>query len=530
MTPIYLYAPDTALIRHARPVDLIHAMRTRTASQGIEWIPAEDSVLVRAVGIDLRTYLSEVADLINADDLSVAHPATDTDTDTEAEANPAIVTLDVVYDGADLDEVARSCAMGVDQVISMHSQQLYCVAFCGFAPGFGYLTGLPSQLHLPRRPEPRTAVPAGSVAIAAHYSAVYPRESPGGWHLLGTTQTRLFDEHTTPPALLQPGTRVRFHPIRPVIPVRTLARPSVSKERSPSALTARAPADIEIISAGASAIIVDRGRIGFGDIAVGRSGPWSPPDFDLAQRLVGNDARAAGLEIVGGGFQMSVTRAVTVAVTGARGGLSVARHGQSVPVDSYSPIHLGAGAHLVLDQPLSGLRRWLAVRGGVEVDPVLGSRSTDVLAGIGPPPLRAGDHFNIDTFMADPPAVDHVPAPPHDAEGHHVVAIRRGPDADLFGGPGWTRLTSTHYVVSSLSNRVGVRLTSPDTIATPAGGPPPSRPLAVGAVQIPTSGLPVVMGPDHPVTGGYPVLGVLAQPSLAAAWTPGDTVTFIDAD
>jgi KipI family sensor histidine kinase inhibitor len=121
-----------------------------------------------------------------------------------------IVEIAVRYDGADLAEVAHVCSLSVERVISLHSDADYAVSFCGFAPGFAYLTGLPSELHLPRRLSPRTRVPAGSVAIAATYSAVYPRESPGGWHLLGTTKETMWDVTRASPALLQPGMRVRF--------------------------------------------------------------------------------------------------------------------------------------------------------------------------------------------------------------------------------------------------------------------------------------------------------------------------------
>jgi len=122
------------------------------------------------------------------------------------------VTLDVVYDGADLEDVAQACGLRADEVVELHSGTEYTVAFCGFMPGFAYLVGLPSLLQMPRRDTPRTRVPAGSVAIAAEFTGVYPRQSPGGWHLLGRTDTVLWNESRTPPALLPPGTRVRFRP------------------------------------------------------------------------------------------------------------------------------------------------------------------------------------------------------------------------------------------------------------------------------------------------------------------------------
>jgi KipI family sensor histidine kinase inhibitor len=118
----------------------------------------------------------------------------------------SLVEIAVRYDGVDLADVARACSLTVEHVITLHSEAEYEVSFCGFAPGFAYLSGLPREL----RSSPRTRVPAGSVAIAATYSAVYPRESPGGWHLLGTTTANLWDISRDQPALLQPGTRVRF--------------------------------------------------------------------------------------------------------------------------------------------------------------------------------------------------------------------------------------------------------------------------------------------------------------------------------
>lgn len=122
------------------------------------------------------------------------------------------VMVPVRYDGADLEKVARTIGVTTDEVIALHSGVTYDVAFCGFAPGFGYLRGLPDKLHLPRRATPRTRVPAGSVAIASEYSAVYPNVSPGGWHLLGSTDVVLFDPLREPPALLGPGVLVEFEP------------------------------------------------------------------------------------------------------------------------------------------------------------------------------------------------------------------------------------------------------------------------------------------------------------------------------
>lgn len=122
----------------------------------------------------------------------------------------ATVVIPTRYEGPDLDAVAAATGLTTDDVADRHAAAIYRVAFCGFAPGFGYLRGVPDELRLPRHATPRQRVPAGSVAIAAEYTAVYPTASPGGWHLIGRTDRRMFDVHATPPAVLQPGSTVRF--------------------------------------------------------------------------------------------------------------------------------------------------------------------------------------------------------------------------------------------------------------------------------------------------------------------------------
>ena len=123
------------------------------------------------------------------------------------------VVLPVVYDGPDLDLVARTAGLHPDEVVALHSGTEYVVAFCGFAPGFAYLTGLPKPLRQPRLPTPRTSVPAGAVGVAGEFTAAYPRSSPGGWRLIGRTDAVLFDPRRDPPALLSPGDRVRFEAV-----------------------------------------------------------------------------------------------------------------------------------------------------------------------------------------------------------------------------------------------------------------------------------------------------------------------------
>lgn len=192
--------PLAVLVEHppGGPARFADAIRSRHWSGVVDVVPAERTVLVRC---DAPERLAVVADRLTG-----LRPH-----DAESGLRRH-VTIPVVYDGEDLDAVAAGLGLTTDEVAELHHRAEYEVAFCGFAPGFGYLTGLPPQLHLPRRPTPRMRVPAGSVAIAAGYTAVYPSGSPGGWHLIGRTDVVVFDPHRSAPSLLHPGTLVRFEP------------------------------------------------------------------------------------------------------------------------------------------------------------------------------------------------------------------------------------------------------------------------------------------------------------------------------
>jgi 5-oxoprolinase (ATP-hydrolysing) subunit B len=162
-----------------------------------EVVPAARTVLVRVADPDRTAEIGAWLCTL------VPRPATASDV-------AAVVKVPVVYDGEDLDDVASACEMTAAEVVERHSAAEYRCAFIGFAPGFAYLSGLHPSMHLPRRATPRTRVPAGAVAIAAGYSAVYPSESPGGWHLIGRTDVVMWDPRREPPAAIRPGARVRF--------------------------------------------------------------------------------------------------------------------------------------------------------------------------------------------------------------------------------------------------------------------------------------------------------------------------------
>jgi KipI family sensor histidine kinase inhibitor len=181
------------------------ALRADDLAGVVDIVPAARTVLVRCADRETAAAITTWASNVDASATGRDDGRADHD-----EVDRGVVEIPVVYDGVDLDDVARATGLEPDEVIARHTGSSFRVDFCGFAPGFGYLSGLDEALWLPRRSTPRTRVPAGSVAIASEYSAVYPGVSPGGWHLLGTTSTRVWDVDRDPPALLEPGTDVRF--------------------------------------------------------------------------------------------------------------------------------------------------------------------------------------------------------------------------------------------------------------------------------------------------------------------------------
>ncbi len=431
-----------------------------------------------------------------------------------------VVEVDVRYDGEDLDDVAALTGLSPSGVVAAHTAARWTAAFAGFAPGFVYLVGdFPA---VPRRDTPRTAVPAGSVAVGGAYSAVYPRRSPGGWRLLGRTGVALWDAAADPPALVRPGDVVRFRAVREVVHARPVRR---SSRPTPGDVTALdAGPTLTVLDPGPLTLVEDLGRPGLGDLGVAPGGAADRAAARLANRLVGNARTAAVLETVLGGLRLRAERRAVVAIAGAAAHLDVEHaDGGSSSVPAGTPVALAPGDVLRVPLPVTGLRSYLAVRGGVDVPPELGSRSTDLLSGLGPPALAAGGPLLVGAAVAGAVG-DPVPAEAP-AAGRVGVRAVAGPDAGL---PGSEALWDAVWTVSPSSNRVGVRLTGPALPAVTSDARP-SAGVVQGAVQLPPSGGPVVFGPDHPVTGGYPVVAVVVDADLdrLAQLRPGQELRFV---
>jgi len=275
---------------------------------------------------------------------------------------------------------------------------------------------------------------------------------------------------------------------------------------------------IEVLNPGIGSSFQDLGRPGLAHLGVGRSGAADRASHRLANRLLGNDESVATIETCGG-LGLRLHRAATVVVTGAQGAIDV-RNGRAMAVNNVGD--LPAGAEFTVRAPDEGLRYYVAVRGGFDVEPVLGSRSFDTLAALGPR-LQSGDRI----------AIGPDPRTPMTTEwGFHqqlttMIHLYDGPRYDWFTDEAWTLLTSQPYVVSPSGNRVGARLSGPP-LERVAIRELLSEGLVEGAIQVPPDGQPIVMLADHPVTGGYPVIAVVAPEDVAsvAQARPGTVLRF----
>lgn len=294
----------------------------------------------------------------------------------------------------------------------------------------------------------------------------------------------------------------------------------------------------EVESPGPLTLVVDAGRHGWAHLAVTGSGAYDRGAYQRANRYVGNPPGAAALEVLLGGVRLRFDSAATVALTGVQAALQVELPGTNRALDCESTVTLPADCVLDIPPFQRGLRGYLAIRGGWAADSTLGSRSSDTLSGLGPAHVGAGDPIAI---YADTAAF-----PQHDANTAAFLP-RANTDSPvplrLLPGPRSSRYPELHewvlrqqWQVSSASDRIGMRLEPFDRLAAepqaqvPAFSTAPSEPLVRGAVQVPPDGWPVIMGPDHPTTGGYPVVGVVTEHDCdgLAQLRPGQPVLFVD--
>lgn len=274
---------------------------------------------------------------------------------------------------------------------------------------------------------------------------------------------------------------------------------------------------LEVLDPGALSTLQDAGRPGFAHLGVPLCGALDQPAFRLANRLVGNPEDAAVVETTYSGIEVRFAAAATLAVAGAR---CVVDLGGRMGAWG-APVSVRAGTRVRLGPALDGMRSYLAVGGGLEAERTLGSVSTDLLSGIGPAPLRAGDRIGIGPLVAGPIEAEAV-----GERAPAVLRVNLGPRADWFTARALAELDGSRYTVGPDSNRIGLRLHGPPVIRS-TGDELPSEPMVLGAIQVTAAGQPVVFLRDHPTTGGYPVVGVVVESDLpvCAQARPGEQIT-----
>jgi biotin-dependent carboxylase-like uncharacterized protein len=279
--------------------------------------------------------------------------------------------------------------------------------------------------------------------------------------------------------------------------------------------------EVEVVRAGALTLFQDRGRPGFAHLGVPPSGAADPRAYELANRIVGNDPGAAVLEATLFGPTLRFAEWALVAVTGADAGATISGH----PLERGTPAEVPAGALLDLRGCRDGVRAYISVRGGFAVEATLGSCSHDLLTGLGPPPLQDGDLLRVGPEPAKAAHGEAHAVPPPDPEP--TLTIVPGPRDDWFPPEALAALVETAWRVSTASNRIGIRLEGP-SLARLDRGELLSEGLVTGSIQVTAGGQPILLGPDHPTTGGYPVIAVVVARDVAVAGqlAPGATVRF----
>lgn len=413
------------------------------------------------------------------------------------------VEIPVRYDGPDLPWVAEQTGLPVEEVVRLHRQPLYRVFATGFTPGFPFLGPLDEQLRLPRRSRPRAQVPAHSVAIAGTQTGIYPLPSPGGWHLIGTALTQVYNPHRETRFLLEAGDRVRFVPSQGPTPELPPERPLLPSEPRYPALRVEQP--------GLMDLVMDGGRQMAGRFGLAASGVLDRHSAGIANRMVGNPASAPLLELTLNGPVCSVLSPVVAAFAGY--GMSPLVNGEPAP--AAQTFALRKGDVLSFKPCGEGVRGYMALAGGIESEQFWGSASTDVTGLVGRA-LQAGDVLGL-------------AAPRRALAGFGLgqqwpvkqrIRLLAGPQYSL---EAMQALCLAPFELVS-GDRMGLRLSGPEV----PGGELISEATPLGAIQITTQGQPLVLLNDRGRIGGFTKPAIVHPADLPwlAQLRPGQKVRF----
>jgi KipI family sensor histidine kinase inhibitor len=433
--------------------------------------------------------------------------------------------------GPDLREVAAFAGVSADEVVARHAGARYRVFMLGFLPGFAYMGTVDETIAMPRHATPRLKVPGGSVGIAGRQTGIYPRDSPGGWRLIGRTPVSLFNPHRVPAALLAPGDTVRFVPDK-ISPSVVSGFSRTGDALSGFSRTSESPAKaghydrcITILRPGLFTTIQDDGRWGHQSSGVPVSGPMDRLSHRVANALVGNEQTAALLEATLVGPEIRIESHAVLAVTGAD--LAARLDGTDVPL--HRPVTCTPGTVLRFGQRRAGARAYIAFSGGITVPPVLGSRATHTHCGLGGVDGRAivaGQRLPLGQERALSPWRV-ITVPPRTMSGGARVRVLPGPQLDNFPAAAFDVLQRTRFTVTSQSDRMGYRLIG-KTIPRIEDHEMISDVTFPGALQVPPSGDPILLMSDRQTTGGYPQIAtvITADLPIAGQLAPGDWIEF----
>ena len=425
------------------------------------------------------------------------------------ERNVQELIIPICYTGEDLAQVAELQGLSIADVILKHRQSVWNVAFIGFAPGFAYMSSPDRPFtDTPRLAVPRKKIPSGSLGLAGQYSGIYPKDSPGGWQLIGTTAEKMWDLERKNPALLLPGMTVHFEDVThqpTTVSVAQQVNRTVEPKQSMPLFTVTAPS--------LQMLIQDEGRFNQTKIGVGVAGAMDVSAMHSANRIVGNSTSTPVIEVLNGGLKAKMHQSAVIAVTGAISNIHVKfSDGQKTDFESYQAIALDEGDEFQIQAPTAGLRNYLAIRGGIDVQPVLNSTSFDSLAILGPEPIKMGDtvyqgQVEVSNISNTEIAKLHLPKVGDVVE----LDIVMGPRTDWFEAESIEHLCQQAWFVTNESNRVGLRLSGEQPLQRKITHELESEGTCIGALQIPPSGQPVLFMNDHPLTGGYPVIAAVAK-------------------
>ncbi len=528
-----------------RLIQMIQAADVFNDLEGLDFVPAYTSLLIQ---FEPTSHLPEILDACQQ--ILVSHPP---NKNTICDKEESVIELPIYYGGEhaqDLECIAKVKGLSIEQVIQLHSEAIYTVFALGFSPGFAFMGQVNPKLRLPRRESPRKKVLAGTVAIAENQTAIYPKDSPGGWHGIGYCPSLLFDVSHRPPSILKSGQKVRFKPIsKPPIQIEVSDETKNKRKNKTNEclldqtkVSDQAPAFKVIKSAGIHQYM-DLGRTGASQSGLTPSGPMDRYAYEWANRLLDNHKNDLAIEITMGGLSLECLQSMDIAITGADLNACIESHGQRKTILPWLSYRIESGDRLIFQGfQNKGLRSYLAIRGGFDLNysRLFGSYSTVMREGLG------GEH-NQGGLLSVGDILKSV-SKPHSSTATQTwlkgvpyqyrtvtenkntlsLTISLCYQAEDLGSDLIHQFLSQTYIVSQNIDRMAYRLNPESADSLSHNQSINSEGIALGSVQITPDGEPIIMMRDRQTLGGYPKIGVITLESIdhLAQASPGQKIHF----